>query len=346
MIRVVVSAVGLVERRTGVERYALEFLRALIGRPPPGHEVVPVVREWLAEESGIDRTSAIRVPDAAPAPAAIEVGLPLAQRRVRPHVTHALDLCPPRRSRSALVQTIHDSLLLDPSTALATRGARLYYGPNLRSAVRSGRVDALVTTSSAARDAILARVGGRTPVWALGAAPFSLPATPAGRVVPRRGISVLSVGTVEPRKSLDTLAVAVDLLRTAGTEVTWWHVGRQGWGRVPDQSRHLGVVDDQRLSALLAATDVFVSTSIDEGYNMAAAEAVAAGVRCVLTDIPAHRESYGHVATLVPVRRPEALATAIRAVAAQPAPSHQKAPGSTWSSVVAGAALVWEEVRR
>jgi glycosyltransferase involved in cell wall biosynthesis len=63
----------------------------------------------------------------------------------------------------------------------------------------------------------------------------------------------------------------------------------------------------------LAAADVFVLPSIFEGLPGALIEAMAAGLPCVVSDIPGHRELVRHEETglLFPVKEPEALAKAI-----------------------------------
>ena len=66
----------------------------------------------------------------------------------------------------------------------------------------------------------------------------------------------------------------------------------------------------------LAAADVFVLPSIVEGLPGALIEAMAAGLPCVVSDIPGNRELVRHEETglLVPIKQPEALAIAIESL--------------------------------
>lgn len=69
-----------------------------------------------------------------------------------------------------------------------------------------------------------------------------------------------------------------------------------------------GVVSDSELKSLVSSSRLFVLPSLGEGFGLAAAEAMAAGVPCVLSDIPAFRENFGAAALLVPPTNTDALA--------------------------------------
>jgi glycosyltransferase involved in cell wall biosynthesis len=82
-----------------------------------------------------------------------------------------------------------------------------------------------------------------------------------------------------------------------------------------DAIRLLGWVADP--AQLLAAADLFVSTSRWEGMPLAALEAAARGLPLVLTDVPGNRDlaDVGTRAILVPVGDREALAAVIEQLA-------------------------------
>src|ERR1035437_240262 len=69
-------------------------------------------------------------------------------------------------------------------------------------------------------------------------------------------------------------------------------------------------VYSNNLMPLLAAADIFVFPSLAEGLSGALIEAMAAGLPCIVTDIPGNRELIRHESTglLVPVKEPKALA--------------------------------------
>jgi glycosyltransferase involved in cell wall biosynthesis len=59
------------------------------------------------------------------------------------------------------------------------------------------------------------------------------------------------------------------------------------------------VVSDARLVQLLQASKVFVLPSLREGFSLAVAEAMAVGLPCVVSDLPALREAYDSAAVFV-----------------------------------------------
>jgi glycosyltransferase involved in cell wall biosynthesis len=77
--------------------------------------------------------------------------------------------------------------------------------------------------------------------------------------------------------------------------------------------------DDEELRLLVSSSRVFVLPSQREGFGLAVAEAMASGVPCVLSDIPAFAENFGEAALMVPVEDSEALANAIISILQDPA---------------------------
>lgn len=153
------------------------------------------------------------------------------------------------------------------------------------------------------------------------------PATP-----PRVGM----VARLELHKDQPTLIRAAALLRDRGQPLELWLVG-EGSHRpqlealvaelgLEDQVRLLGMRRD--IPALLAQLDLFVfAAKPDEGFGIALAEAMAAGVPIVATDVGACREvlADGALAQLVPPADPPALAAGIAAVLADPVAAARRA---------------------
>ena len=75
--------------------------------------------------------------------------------------------------------------------------------------------------------------------------------------------------------------------------------------------RYVGFVQDVR--AALSAADIFVLPSCWEGWPLALAEAMAAGLPCVATDVPGTRDiiESGRTGLLVPSENPAALAQTV-----------------------------------
>ena len=62
---------------------------------------------------------------------------------------------------------------------------------------------------------------------------------------------------------------------------------------------------------LLSSSSIFLLPSRREGFGLAALEAMAHGVPCILTDLPALKEKFGEAAIFVPTNDAESLANGI-----------------------------------
>ncbi|MGH3819045.1 MAG: glycosyltransferase family 4 protein, partial [Pseudonocardiaceae bacterium] len=160
---------------------------------------------------------------------------------------------------------------------------------------------------------------------------------------------VLAVGTVEPRKGLDTLLAAL-----AALELPVVLVGQPGWGRLdpaalarqcgldPARVHVLGRVSDAELAVVLHHAAVLAAPSLAEGFGLPVLEAMAAGVPVVHSDAPALVEVAGGAGVVVPRGDPAALAVALRTVLSD--------PGTAQAMIVAGrrraAQFSWERTAR
>ncbi len=82
----------------------------------------------------------------------------------------------------------------------------------------------------------------------------------------------------------------------------------------PELAGHIiltGYLEDEQVARYLARSRLFVYPSVREGFGMAVAEAMACGLPCIVSDIPALRENYQGTATFVPPENPQALAMAM-----------------------------------
>lgn len=113
--------------------------------------------------------------------------------------------------------------------------------------------------------------------------------------------TVISVGRLEPYKRVDLL---IEAFGRSGLPATGQAPQLVVIGTGPDRSRletvaaqaglahrvrFLGRVDDETLHRWLRTARVLCSLSDHEAYGLAPAEALVAGARVVLSDIPAHR---------------------------------------------------------
>jgi glycosyltransferase involved in cell wall biosynthesis len=145
-----------------------------------------------------------------------------------------------------------------------------------------------------------------------------------GRRFDRRPLRVLvpGIGAGEikgVREALEALAA----LRAAGIQFEAIRVSTEPPAaeemrlRVTDEYHER--VSPDRIPALLAGVDLFLGPSHpEEGFDLPALEALAAGLPCVLSDTPAHRNSAGDRAVFFPSGDQAAIALAVSRLLADP----------------------------
>lgn len=138
---------------------------------------------------------------------------------------------------------------------------------------------------------------------------------------------VLHVGTVQARKNVDLVVDGVRLLRARGFAHKALVVGRRGW--LADRALRSIAADDtalwlehvaaRDLAALYALADAFVSPSAYEGFGLAVADALAAGVPTVISDVSSLPELCGDAAVRLRELSAAAVADALVALFADDA---------------------------
>lgn len=298
------------DRLSGAERYALEIVPAL-ARLAEG-EVVLFGRPELPD--ALARLDVERHDTQVPGRIATEQAwLPWAAARARVDILHTLASPTPVLWRGLAAMTVHDATpWLHPDAA----GTRWYARPLYPQAL--SRAAAIFTVSEAAREDLVRAAGApreRVFVTPNGVDPalFEL-RPPEGPRAPY----LLSVSTFEPRKNLPLLLEAFRRLRREGRDLQLVVVGRQAWtqflplGELAPHVRLTGAVPDEELHALYAGAACFVMPSLHEGFGLPLAEAMAAGIPAVASDIPALREVGGETVRYADPRDPEGLAAAVR----------------------------------
>jgi glycosyltransferase involved in cell wall biosynthesis len=113
---------------------------------------------------------------------------------------------------------------------------------------------------------------------------------------------VLFVGSEQPRKNLERLELAMDLLRARGYPHLLVTAGADAWGRVDIGAsflRRLGNVPDEQLVSLYAYSACLAIPSLHEGFGLPAMEAMAAGTAVVAANVAALPDTTGGAAVLV-----------------------------------------------
>ena len=128
---------------------------------------------------------------------------------------------------------------------------------------------------------------------------FAVPVDAAERAL-RLGLPesyILSVGTLEPRKGLQSLIRSLGSAEDAGLPLLI--AGPQGWGDLdvtaiaveaglaPDRVRAMGFLDNADLAVALDRATVFVFPSLAEGFGLPVIEAFSFGTPVVHSDDPA-----------------------------------------------------------
>jgi glycosyltransferase involved in cell wall biosynthesis len=321
-------------QRTGTETYSLHLIRALVGlrsghrfrlytngSPPPGllpdgAEVrsIPLPRLWTHARLSLE--IATHPPDLLFVPA------------------HVLPLIHGRRS----VATVHDlGFLAYPEAHRAADRRYLAWstGWNAR------RSSAVVADSGATRADLVRHYGvaeSRVHVVYLGRDESLAPVRDSrllAEVRARAGIGqryLLYVGTLQPRKNLGRVVEA--FVRLAGepamSGVQLVLAGKRGWlydelfaevERLGLEGRVLfpGYVDQADLAALYSGALGFVYPSLYEGFGIPVLEAQACGVPVMTSNNSSLPEVAGDAALLVDPTDVEAIAEAMRRLAADDA---------------------------
>lgn len=223
----------------------------------------------------------------------------------------------PRMTGMPIVVTVHD-LAWHEAQAHAPAYARYYFGPfslqRYRGAAR------IVVDSNFSRDRLLRILGDFDPscvevVYPGVAADFCGVPRSAGD-----GATILAVGTIERRKNLEVLIRALPHLPGArliaiGPHTPYAHECAQLAQRLQVAARieMPGYVPRAQLIGLYARCAVAAVPSRYEGFGYAAAQALCAGVPCVVSDRTSLPEVVAGDATSVDADDPNAWADALGA---------------------------------
>jgi glycosyltransferase involved in cell wall biosynthesis len=228
-----------------------------------------------------------------------------------------------------VVLTIHDLLFIE-----YLGRSRLVYDRAMTWLARlyAGRAAAIITDSEFARRTIVSRLGlseNRVTAIPLGVASEFRPVPFTEQTAQRYGVRrpyVLAVGNFLPHKNLVRLVQAfAGLPRSVRCDCQLVLAG-EGAGRaealkaeacrlgIGRQVVTTGFVAQADLPVLYAGCEAFVMPSLDEGFGLPAAEAMACGAPVIAADRGALPEVVGEAGLLVDPVRSEAIGAALAAV--------------------------------
>lgn len=243
--------------------------------------------------------------------------------RIRPDLFHSPHYVLPARTPGRVIVTIHDLIHLVHPEFLPHPLALPYAKWMLGRAVR--RASRLLTVSEATACDLRARLpvrdGQITVAWNGVDDRFRAPiADSAVRSdLAAAGLEpgyFLFVGNPKPHKNLDRLLAAHARLEDSAPPLVVvgerTPPGSTGDARV----RRLGRIDSGKLPSLYRGALALVFPSLYEGFGLPVAEAMAAGTPVIASTTPAIAEIAGDAAELVDALDVEALAAAMRRLAA------------------------------
>jgi glycosyltransferase involved in cell wall biosynthesis len=253
------------------------------------------------------------------------------------HSPHPL-IVPGKRAKH--VVTIHDLFFLKHPD-MTEDEIRRDYVPLVREHVR--RADGVICvsefTASEARlllDVPATKIAvipnGVDPAYREPVSPEEVDAILARRRLPRGAL--LYVGSEEKRKNLVNLAMAYMGLARKRPRLpplilvgpgSWW---AQGGSAVGPQIRATGYLETREIRGLMAASAALVLPSLEEGFGLPVAEAMAAGLPVVCSRGSALEEVAGGAATLVDPLNTRSIADGIEGILDDPARAEaQRAKG-------------------
>lgn len=321
-MRVLIDATSLLLRSAGVKSYTYNWIRALRQIAAPGEiQAFPFLNglgHFTHERSVLSPLETY--PRLAMLYAVNAPGNPmlewLASRAGVFHVSNQLRRNIPKRPR--ITATLHDLtcwLMPELHTAANVRADHFFSEHTLK------RADGLIAVSENTRqDAI--RILGIAPDKIVtihsGVPAEYFDATPLRRPKPY----VLFVGTIEPRKNLDTLLDAWSGMRFRG-DLDLIVAGPPGWSSEHVMARltsgepgvkYLGYVAEEEMPALTAGATAFVYPSLYEGFGFPVAQAMAAGVAVITSNTSCLPEIAGDGALLIDPKSVAELRAALERV--------------------------------
>jgi glycosyltransferase involved in cell wall biosynthesis len=307
-MRICVDATSLLLRSAGVKNYVYHWMRSLKAECP---EDEITAFPMLGEAGDLDHErSLLTLRQTIPRIALLHLcnirHSPVIDYAVRgADVFHASNLLRNLPRRMKLTGTIYDmTALLMPEvhTPGNIQAERSFHDRVLKKA------DGLIAISESARnDAVrlLSLKPERISVIYPGVDQRFFEAAPMRREKPY----VLFLGTLEPRKNLDVLLDAwLELPRDTREAHDLVIAGPVGWASDRMLARirsgiagveYVGYVPERELPALTAGASVFVYPSLYEGFGFPLAQAMAAGVPCVTSNVSSMPEVAGSTALLV-----------------------------------------------
>ncbi len=330
-VRILLDYRPALRARTGVGEYAHELATAVARRLAPGDSLVLFSSSWK------DRLQAGVIPGTSVIDARVPVTfLNLAWHRLEwppietfageVDVVHSMHPLLMPAQRAAQVVTVYDLYFLTAPENTAAE-IRRDYPPLAGSHAR--RADAVITISNYTARQIRSQLGvdeDRVTICPVGAPAWA----PIERQGAAAGSHVLFMGTIEPRKNVQTLLRAyAELILRAPDAPPLVLAGRLAPACQPlldeiarpplaGRVRHLGYVSAPERDRLYRDASVVVLPSLDEGFGLPALEAMTIGVPVIVSSRGALPEVVGSAGLVVDADDVTGLAGAMERILKDP----------------------------
>jgi glycosyltransferase involved in cell wall biosynthesis len=310
------DATPLLGLRTGVGNYSAQLLAALLEQEPTWDFLLYSNQPLAALESELYRGVRVQGYLRRSRWLWMQLRLPWLLGRTRPDLCHFTNSLAPLRHDRPYALTIHDASLFLYSRFHPR--ARLL-AMRLLLPLVARRAEAVITVSEHARQELIRVL--RLPaskvhvVYEAAAAHFRPVADPAERQRMRQKYGLpddylLYLGTLEPRKNLGRLLLALRQLRQQGVRQQLVLVGQRGWLMdgfdaaiqklgLGDAVRITGFVPAEDLPAIISSATLFVFPSLYEGFGLPPLEAMACGTPVLCSNRASLPEVCGDAAEFV-----------------------------------------------
>ena len=314
-MRITIDAASLLLRSAGVKNYTYHWLRHLRHAATKSEEIAAY--PLLSDVTKLDHQgSGLSLLATAPrlalllgvnrlGPAALDLAIG------RTDVFHSSNQVHHAPRKARLTATVHDlTAILMPElhTAGNVRADGMFFERILK------RADGVIAVSENTRQDAIRMLGispDRITTIYSGIPPEYFDAKPVRRAKPY----ALYVGSIEPRKNLETLLDAWKRLPGELREQFDLVIaGPMGWApeatkqRIRAETTYLGYVPEADLPGLTAGASVFVYPSLYEGFGFPVAQAMAAGVAVLTSNVSCLPEVAGAGALLVDPQSPGEIA--------------------------------------
>jgi len=244
-----------------------------------------------------------------------QMSQPSTLRQIKPKLVHGMAFSLPLFWSGPSVVTIYDlSFIREPQRLSSTR--RMYLNSMVRFAAKKAR--RIIAISESGKSEIVEILGAEpdhidVAVPGVGTGFRQLSADSLSKFAEDKDVPnryILHVGTLEPRKNLETLVKAYARLdKNLRSEVKLVFIGGKGWqtDTLFSLIDELGIpivqpgyVPGEELPLWYNLADVFVYPSVYEGFGLPIIEAMACGTPVIAADTTSLPEAAGNAGILIP----------------------------------------------